>query len=85
MLVLSSRDACEASANRRLSGQHLDNVMARQKQLEHAADVERKRLEKVGTGNSRDPSRANVRFFSAHEAFFFLYRIQDPNLWGVLK
>ncbi|CAM9522696.1 unnamed protein product, partial [Laminaria digitata] len=44
---ISSRDACEASANRRLSGQHMDNVMARQKQLEHAADTERRRLEKV--------------------------------------
>ena len=52
LLSYSSRDACEASANRRLSGQHLENVMARQKQLEHAADVERKRLEKVGTGNT---------------------------------
>eukprot|EP00903_Cladosiphon_okamuranus_P005837 g5778.t1 len=44
---ISSRDACEASANRRLSGQHMDGLMARQRQLELAAEAEKKRLEKV--------------------------------------
>ena len=43
----SSRDACEASANRRLSGQHMDGLLARQRQLEIAAEAEKKRLEKV--------------------------------------
>ncbi|CAB1108713.1 unnamed protein product [Ectocarpus sp. CCAP 1310/34] len=44
---ISSRDACEASANRRLSGQHMDNIMARQRQLELGAEAEKKRLEKL--------------------------------------
>lgn len=43
----SSRDACEASANRRLSGQHMDIVLARQRQLEAAADKEKKRFDKA--------------------------------------
>lgn len=43
----SSRDACEASANRRLSGQQLECVLARQRQLEGSAEADRKRLEKV--------------------------------------
>eukprot|EP00752_Nemacystus_decipiens_P018211 g16340.t1 len=44
---ISSRDACEASANRRLSGQHMEGLMARQRQLEITAEAEKKRLEKV--------------------------------------
>lgn len=55
----SSRDADEASANRRLSGQHMEVLMARQRHLESTAETEKKRVEKVSRweeGSKSDPA-----------------------------
>lgn len=68
----SSRDACEASANRRLSGQHMDGLLARQRQLEMAAEAEKKRLEKVRYSAYREATATqeekicNVQYARTH-------------------